>query len=219
MQRRAKMLLGKAVWPKNLYIYHDLKKTNVGGLEQITEQVKKHRAKVVIIDTMTPIRPRASKGVDPYQHDYDVMTSLQKLAHELRVAIVLTYHTRKAAADDPQELILGSTGITGAVDSWFVLISNAQGKELHGSGRDIEEVEWGMEHGLNWRWKIAGEAWEVRKSQSRRDVLHLLEKKEMSVADIVKALKRPVGTVTKLLHDMAHSGDIERKERGVYVHI
>ena len=218
MQRRAKILLGKdAVWPKNFHIYHDLAKTDAGGLEQIRQHVKEHEAKVVMIDTMTPIRPRAPKGVDPYQHDYDVISSLQKFAHELRIAIVVTYHTRKAAADDAQESILGSTGITGAVDSWFVLLSNAQGKELHGSGRDIEDVEWGLDPGLNWRWTITGPAWQARKSQRRRDVLELLEQGEMHVNDIAEELHRPVRATTKLLHDMAHDGDIVRKSKGVYV--
>jgi DNA-binding NarL/FixJ family response regulator len=217
MKRRAKILLGKnAKWPKNFHIFHDLAKTDVGGLEQIRQHVKEHEAKVVMIDTMTPIRPRPPKGVDPYQHDYDVVSSLQKLAHELRVAIVVTYHTRKAVADDAQESILGSTGITGAVDSWFVLVSNAQGKELHGSGRDIEDVEWGLDPRLNWRWTVTGPAWEARKSKQRQDVLKLLERGEMTVADIAEELQRSVRATTKLLHDMAHSGDIVRKRKGVY---
>lgn len=220
LHRRVTKLLGEdtADWPNNFHVYHELSRIDDGCLVQVEKDVRKHKAKVVFIDTLQPIRPITQKGVDPYQQDYNAISMLQKLATKLRIALVLVYHTKKGLTDDPQELIMGSTGITGAVDSWFVLKTTADSTELHGGGRDIDNVEWGVKHGLNARWRIEGDAFEMRKSKQRRDVLRLLRKRdaEMKVDDIARALERNVGTARKLLFDMERSGDIVRTRHGHY---
>jgi hypothetical protein len=217
--RRTKVLLGDEPWPPNFHVIHELKRTDAGGLLQIEEDVEEHKAKVIFIDTLAPIRARPPKGLDPYQSDYNAIAELQKLAHRLRICIVLIYHTRKAFADDPQELIQGTTGITGAVDSWFVLnVSAEEGARLFGGGRDIEDVSWEVKHGLNARWRIVGETRDKRRSQQRRAVLKALREAqgEMTTAEIVEAVKRPDGATRKLLHVMEKAGDIVRVRHGVY---
>jgi hypothetical protein len=45
------------------------------------------------------------------------------------------------AADDALDAVAGSTGITGAADTFRVLPRNSQGVTLYGRGRDVEEIE------------------------------------------------------------------------------
>lgn len=66
---------------------------------------------------------------------------LKNLADKHHIAILLVHHLRKMKDDDPMNMISGTTGISGATDSNFVLKRkdrNSPHAELHCTGRDIE---------------------------------------------------------------------------------
>lgn len=79
-----------------------------------------------------------------YANDYRDLGILKAIADKLNICILLIHHLRKMKDDDPQNMISGTTGISGAVDSCYVLIEDRQRKNmatLHCRGRDIEPRE------------------------------------------------------------------------------
>lgn len=129
------------------------------GLEQQSEQfLTEHPAtKLVVIDTLQRVR---SAGGDSnlYANDYQDIGLLKKLADERHIAILLIHHLRKLHDDDPMNMISGSTGLSGAADSAFVLQKNARSTNaasLHCTGRDIPDrtlkLEFGEEDHI---WKL-----------------------------------------------------------------
>ena len=75
------------------------------------------------------------------------MGVLKELADKHQIAIVLIHHLRKQSDDDPMNMISGTTGISGAADSSFVLRKERGSKTvtLYCTGRDIEYRELSLE--------------------------------------------------------------------------
>ena len=113
------------------------------GLEQQIEQfLTEHpTTKLVVIDTLQRVRGTGSDS-NLYANDYQDIGLLKKLADKRHIAILLIHHLRKLHDDDPMNMISGSTGLSGAADSAFVLQKNARSANaasLHCTGRDIPD--------------------------------------------------------------------------------
>ena len=129
------------------------------GLEQQIEQfLTEHpTTKLVVIDTLQRVRGTGSDS-NLYANDYQDIGLLKKLADKRHIAILLIHHLRKLHDDDPMNMISGSTGLSGAADSTFVLQKNsrlANIASLHCTGRDIPDrtlkLEFGVEDHI---WKL-----------------------------------------------------------------
>lgn len=95
---------------------------------------------LIVIDTLQKIRD-IIPDTNFYASGYRDLSSLKSLADSHHIAIVLIHHLRKMKDDDPMNMISGTTGISGAADSNFVLKRkdrNSPRAELHCTGRDIE---------------------------------------------------------------------------------
>ena len=121
------------------------------GLEQQIEQfLTEHPdTKLVVFDTLQRVR---STGNDSnlYANDYQDIGLLKRLADRRHIAILLIHHLRKLHDDDPMNMISGSTGLSGAADSTFVLQKNsrlANIASLHCTGRDIADRTLKLEFG------------------------------------------------------------------------
>lgn len=112
--------------------------------EQISAFLTEHPDTVlVVIDTLQKVRTAASQA-NPYAGDYQDIGVLKRLADERRVAVLLVHHLRKMNDSDPLNMISGTTGISGATDSSFVLKETRRGSgeaTLYCTGRDIEYQE------------------------------------------------------------------------------
>lgn len=133
------------------------------GLEQQIEQfLTEHpTTKLVVIDTLQRVR---SAGGDSnlYANDYQDIGILKQLADRQHIAILLIHHLRKLHDDDPMNMISGSTGLSGAADSTFVLQKNSRLANiafLHCTGRDIPDrtlkLEFGEEDHV---WKLLADS-------------------------------------------------------------
>ena len=121
------------------------------GLEQQIEQfLTEHpTTKLVVIDTLQRVRGTGSDS-NLYANDYQDIGLLKKLADKRHIAILLIHHLRKLHDDDPMNMISGSTGLSGAADSTFVLQKNsrlANVASLHCTGRDISDRTLKLEFG------------------------------------------------------------------------
>ena len=97
----------------------------------------------IVIDTLQRIRG-LSNDTNPYANDYRDLGALKALADKHGIAILLIHHLRKMHDDDPMNMISGTTGISGAADSTFVLQRDSRSENsatLYCTGRDIEYRE------------------------------------------------------------------------------
>jgi hypothetical protein len=100
--------------------------------------------KMVIVDTFQKIRQDASSNGNLYSADYKELGVLKNLAAKHQIAILLVHHLRKQGASDPVNMLTGSTGISGAVDSTFILKRDKRTENaatLFCTGRDIKSLE------------------------------------------------------------------------------
>ena len=132
------------------------------GLEQQIEQflMEHSTTKLVVIDTLQRVRGTGSDS-NLYANDYQDIGILKQLADKRHIAILLIHHLRKLHDDDPMNMISGSTGLSGAADSTFVLQKNsrlANIASLHCTGRDIADrtlkLEFGVPSLLNVMWNV-----------------------------------------------------------------
>ena len=96
------------------------------GLEQQIEQYLSDfpKTKLVIIDTFQKVRDSKSTGGKSgmYAGDYDDVTALKNISDKYGIAVLVVHHVRKLKdISDPFNEVSGSTGITGAADTNFVL--------------------------------------------------------------------------------------------------
>ncbi len=115
--------------------------------EGLEEQVKNFIAEhpdtvLIVIDTFQMIRNTGSEI--SYASDYNEIEIIKKLAEELKITILLVHHLRKQGDSDPFNMLSGTNGLAGGVDTMFVLDKSKRcstNATLYCSGRDIEDRE------------------------------------------------------------------------------
>ena len=130
---------------------------------------------LVIIDTLQMIR---GTGYDnTYANDYRDLSALKRIADAHGIAILLIHHLRKMNDDDPMNMISGTTGLSGATDSNFVLRKSQRRENtatLYCTGRDIPYRELALEFdGEDHVWKLLSDNCEQTEHPSER-ILFLL---------------------------------------------
>ena len=119
-----------------------------GLVEQIEQFLYGHPATgLIVIDTLQRIRTM-SNDANPYANDYRDIGVLKALADRHRIAVLLIHHLRKLNDDDPMNMISGTTGLSGATDSNFVLRKSKRRENtatLYCTGRDIAYRELSLE--------------------------------------------------------------------------
>ena len=96
--------------------------------------------KLIIIDTFQKIRSPNSAG-SIYAGDYEDISKLKKISAAESVSILVVHHLRKQKDKDIFNQVSGSSGITGAVDTSYVLTKDTRESKkanLVATGRDIE---------------------------------------------------------------------------------
>ena len=225
LQKRLRKVLDGRAAPEGLDLCTEWPQLDQGGLEALRQYAAEHPAlRLIVIDTLKKIRPRESgsrRGV--YDLDYEALEPLLPLAAEFGVAILVVHHLRKMEAGDPLDMVSGSTGLTGGVDSALVL-KRDRGKQdatLVIDGRDIEEP---TELALRWEadiasWSLMGDAEEYRQSEERRRIVELLERLDepMSPKDIAETLDKNRSTTRVLLANMKQDGQVVSTAKGYTV--
>jgi hypothetical protein len=222
LQKRCTKLKGafKGRWPQRLTLVTEWSRVDKGGLQDIEAWIKEAAApKLIVIDTLQKVRPiKANAG---YAEDYSALETLQALAGKRNVAVVILHHTRKMEADDPLDAVSGTLGLVGSADTTLVLDRNSQGVTLYGRGRDIETLERAMEFDTaTCRWRMLGDAAEVRMSDTRKRISDALPKSgdPVTVADIADETGLHSNTVKQRLRGMVTDGEAKKVSRGRYAH-
>ena len=101
----------------------------------------------MVIDTLQRVRT-VNSDANAYASDYRDIGVLKALADRHRIAVLLIHHLRKLNDEDPMNMISGTTGLSGATDSNFVLRRSKRRENtatLYCTGRDISYRELSLE--------------------------------------------------------------------------
>jgi hypothetical protein len=226
--RLDKLLAGRPA-PPSLRITTEWPRLDEGGADLLAEWVAVHpNARLVIVDTLAMLKPRANGRRTQYDEDREAVSPLAPIAADHNIAILLVHHLREAESDDPLDMIHGSAGLTGGVDGALVL-KRKRGQAdayLHVDGRDIENpTELALKFDQNAAtWAIVGDAEEYRLSEQRRAIIRVLETADepLSPKDITEMLNAKgvnisYGAVRELLSQMVKDGQVRNLGRGQYV--
>lgn len=179
--------------PPNVYFVIMANGIGSGLEEQIKNFVTEHPdTSLIVIDTLQKVRSISNDNA--YASDYRDLGILKTLADILGIAILLIHHLRKQLDDDPMNMVSGTTGITGAVDSSFVLKQDKRGSSnavLICDGRDIEyrelKIVFDRETHL---WKLVGDSL-TEKPEPTDNAISLL-------SDFISLVGSFSGTATEL---------------------
>lgn len=222
LKKRLEKLWPEGAWPSRLTLATEWKKSDGGGLEELSEWCDSvDRPVLIVIDTLEKFRPAAKTNAAAYSTDYLAIAGLHKLAHARGIAIVVIHHVRKMDAEDPFDMVSGTNGLTGAADTILVLRRQAGTVTLHARGRDIEEKETACRFDkMTCRWTLLGDAAEVHGSGERAAVISALGNagcEGMHISEIMAATERTNrNAADQLLFKMQRDGDLVRVRRGVY---
>ena len=162
--------------PANVHFSTNSDTLGKGLEEQLRAFLSEHPDTVlVIIDTLQMIR--GTNYDNTYANDYRDLSVLKHIADTHSIAILLVHHLRKMNDDDPMNMISGTTGLSGATDSNFVLRKSQRRENtatLYCTGRDIPYRELALEFdGEDHVWKLLSDDCEQTEQPSER-ILFLL---------------------------------------------
>lgn len=216
-KKRLEKILGGAPFPEELIIAESWPRLDKGGLEALQDFLKEHDdCKLVVIDSFVKIKPPRPKNVDSYDYDMAVGGALQSLAQQHQICLLIIYHNRKAESDDPLDDVIGSTGLTGAVDAVLVLRrgrGQADGT-LFITGRDVEEQELSLKfHPGEGLWELLGDAGEYAKTRERQEIIKFIrENGPKTPKEIAEALGKNPKNIKALFWKMANDGEVKSVE-------
>jgi hypothetical protein len=133
-----------------------------------------------------------------YANDYDDISTVKQIADRFKIAIVLVHHLRKLKdSTDPFNEVSGSTGITGAADTNFIL-KRRRGEEtatLLVNGRDVEYQQFTL--------RFVNQVWQMVEHKDSAE-LHREEIPQFlfRLVDFLKDKTEWTGTATDLLSAM-----------------
>jgi hypothetical protein len=225
LQSRITKLLGVVPkWPKRFHYFclnDDFPRLNDGGIDWLREWIDSVPApRLIVIDTFVTVRAPKKNNQPNYDADYESGKELQKLANERGIAIVIVHHLRKAEADDAYDTVNATLGLNAVVDAILVLKHEASGNvTLFGRGRDLVEIEKGMEFNKNaCTWTITGDAAAIRLTKERTMILDALEEAGVPIGprEIAVATGMKEGNIRRLLRKMHKEGLIRQPSYGKY---
>ena len=179
--------------PANVHFTTNSNTLGKGLEEQLRAFLTEHPDTVlVIIDTLQMIR---GAGYDnTYANDYRDLSVLKHIADTHGISILLVHHLRKMNDDDPMNMISGTTGLSGATDSNFVLRKSKRRENtatLYCTGRDIPYRELALEFdGEDHVWKLLSDDCEQTEQPTERILFLLSEllRRQPEISAPAKAL-------------------------------
>lgn len=167
LQERMNKLLDNAPAPLWFYFSTETITLEDGLLELLDEHIRQHpETKLIIIDTFQKIRGQGLHGERWYDHDYREAGSVKAFADKRGVSVLFVHHTSKTKdKGDPFNEISGTNGISGTMDTMFVLQKKARPSkeaQLYVTGRDVEQDELVIRlNEATCRWELVGHADEL----------------------------------------------------------
>jgi hypothetical protein len=186
LQNRMNKLLNHAPAPLWFYFSTEIISLDDGLLESISDHIKEHpETKLIIIDTFQKIRGQGLHGERWYEHDYREAGAIKEAMDKKGISVLFVHHTSKTKdKEDPFNEITGTNGISGVMDTIFVIKKSSRNSpqaKLYITGRDVEQDEIAIRfNGNTCEWEYIGDADELEKREA---------KFEYQASPIVKTIK------------------------------
>ena len=173
------------------------------GLDKTIEKFL-HRypnTRLIVIDTFQMVRGNSKEPT--YGGDYADAQKLKKLADKYSIAILLVHHLRKMTDKDPVNKLSGTTGLSGAADTLFILDKSTRLEDvatLTCTGRDIQQRE------MELRFDKTNFVWNKLSDSAERDAPQL-PPDMIAFVKFIKSIGSYEGGNTELAEQFAqHSG-------------
>ena len=194
------------------FVLWDAPRVGQGFEEALTAWLDDHAAaRLVVIDILEKIRPPRPRGGSVYADDYAALATLQRLAQQRNVAIVVVHHSNKLRAEDVRDTASGSMGLIAACDTFWSLQRRAGQADavLHVTGRDVESQALALRFADGF-WSVLGDAETVRRSQASQDVLTALIQagQPLTPKELATLLAVEPGTIRVRLCRMVERGEV-----------
>lgn len=145
LQDRMNKVLHGAPPPGQFYLTTASPTLDTGLLDTLGAQLEHNpEIKLIIIDTLQKVRGQPLPREQPYATDYRELGMLKAFADSHGISLLIIHHTRKAKDDDPNNMISGTNGVMGAVDTAWVMVKDKRSDDnavLSITGRDVEQDE------------------------------------------------------------------------------
>jgi hypothetical protein len=179
----------------------------IGELDQMLAAARSCGApfRLLVIDPYLAIRSDRKKA-DWVTADYDEIAKLKRLCATHDCTCILVHHLRKAASKFASDNVLGTTGLTAAVDAWWIIIddpASSATKHLKIQGRSIPETT------LQVRFNLTApklgictvdEGVELNAGPAGAEILRLLKREgPKRPSEIATAVRKPRNSVYQLL--------------------
>ncbi len=187
LQDRINKVLNHKLAPENFYFLTEVPNLENGLLTELETILTNYpEIKFIIIDTLQKIRGQALLRESAYQQDYREMGLIKKFSDKHEVSIFIVHHNRKLKDDDdPFNMISGTNGIMGALDTIFMITKKSRNDQeaiLHITGRDVLQSDTVIQFNKDTcQWEVIGDKQEM-------------DKKEYENNLIVKAIKELVNS-------------------------
>jgi len=224
LKKRMNMILKGRKPPEGLDIAIKSAAIRGGLAEQINAYLNEKPATgLIIIDVLQKVRPPETKNGNIYAADYSTVNAIKTIADERDIAILVIHHTRKMKdAEDPYNMISGTTGLMGAADTIILIQKKTRDSKeaiLSITGRDVESCDYEITFDAekSFKWQYVGTAEEQRERRARdayeddayvKTIKGLLEKSpvgiEMTASEFMQEMQEYSGlTATPIKIGMA----------------
>ncbi len=178
--------------------------------------------RLVVLDPYLAFRTNGKKS-DLIASDYEEISRLRALCSQHGCAALLVHHLRKGTSKYLADQILGSTGLTAAVDGWWVIVEdehapghvhiNVQGRSVPKTSFKIRFGFDGQERGIH----LVDEGVHLAAGPAEGEVLRLLQMSgPMAPGAIAQAVGKEPNTIYQLLHRL-RGRELVRKIGNDYV--
>ncbi len=141
-----------------LYFSNDATTLREGVIEKMENFVTEHPdTQLIVLDTFVFVRD-TDNGANVYEKDYKDIIPFHEFTQRHNLTVILVHHTNKKTDGDEYNQASGSTGLTGAVDDYYLLKREKRGErkaKLFISGRDVDVIELELQQGDNGFWSVA----------------------------------------------------------------
>lgn len=217
-------IIGSKSIPANLIIATSWPRFGSGGLSKLKRRLDLEHFDLIIIDVLGKVQStRKISNIHSYSLDEQEIDNYSKLCKQFQTSIILVHHTRKAPSADWVDMVSGSHGISGTVDTLLYLYreKGQTSATLHVTGRDVEEESFRLKFTkTSMRWEMLGRLEDVVSplTEARQQVVDILNKNEgmMSPAEIAAKLDKSTSSIKMLLANLIVDGHIVRYGHGQY---
>ncbi len=145
---------------KGVNFIHRWPRLNEGGLPALeTWLTRNPTARLVVIDVLAKVKPRATGKRNIYDEEYEQLSELKQMADRFGIACVAVHHDTKNSEGDEVDKLSGSRAISGVADT-VLYLSRKRGSSrgvLFGTGREIEDRRDGIRFdGVTKTWILTG---------------------------------------------------------------